>query len=264
MGDGQIALVDGQLLPADAATLPVTDEGVLRGDAVFEVIRVYGGVPFALREHLDRMSRSAANLRLELDAGQVEADLRTVLAARGGDGLLRAIVTRGGHRLVLTEPLRDAAAPVTLQTIAYSPPRVLDQVKSVSYAANMLATRLAREQDADDALLVTPHGRVLEGPTFSVFLRIGDGPFLTPPLTDQVLDSITRRIVLSLGLGAREGAITRDDLDEVSEGVAVSTTREVQPIGMIDRRPLPTVGGEWARAALAAFRTRVQAETGAS
>ena len=74
---------------------------------------------------------------------------------------------------------------------------MLDGVKSLSYAANMLATRLAREQGADEALLVTPHGRVLEGPTTSLFYVL-DGALYTPPLEDRILDSITRRALFAV------------------------------------------------------------------
>ena len=53
--------------------------------------------------------------------------------------------------------------------MTYAPTRVLDGVKSLSYAANMLCSRMARERGFDEALLVTPHGRVLEAPTSSLF-----------------------------------------------------------------------------------------------
>ena len=82
----------------------------------------------------------------------------------------------------------------------------------------MLATRLAQEQGADEALLVTPQDRVLEGPTFSVFCRIADGPWITPPLEDQVLDSITRRVLLAGDVGASEQILHRADLLDVTDG----------------------------------------------
>src|SRR3982750_3114680 len=97
-------------MPAAQARVPVTDEGLLRGDGVFEVVRLYGGVPYALDEHLRRMTDSAANLRLPVPAGlpapavRLDPDVRALLdAARPGDALLRLVVTRGGHRLVLLE-----------------------------------------------------------------------------------------------------------------------------------------------------------------
>ena len=61
----ELASLDGVVAPSGDTSVPVTDEGFLRGDGAFEVVRVYGGVPFLLDEHLDRMERSAANLRLE-------------------------------------------------------------------------------------------------------------------------------------------------------------------------------------------------------
>ena len=67
-------------LPAAEALIPATDEGLIRGDGVFEVIRVYDGRPFALEEHLARLERSAANLRLPLDLEAVRADAHRLLA----------------------------------------------------------------------------------------------------------------------------------------------------------------------------------------
>ena len=61
----ELACLDGAIAAAEETSIPVTDEGFLRGDGVFEVVRVYDGHPFALDEHLDRMTRSAANLRLD-------------------------------------------------------------------------------------------------------------------------------------------------------------------------------------------------------
>ena len=183
---------------AAAATIPANDEGLLRGDGIFEVIRVYDGKPFALEAHLQRLERSALNLRLALDLESVRAEA-TRLLAHAGSGpdheLLRIVVTRGGHRILLTEPLPAARERVRLGTVTYSPTRVLDGVKSLSYAANMLATRVAKERGFDEALLVTPHGHVLEAPTSSIFW-VKDGEVFTPPLSDHILASITRALVI--------------------------------------------------------------------
>src|SRR5579871_4868675 len=93
---------------AQEATVPATDEGFVRGDGAFEVVRVYDGQPFALEEHLARMERSAANLRLALDLEAVRSDAHRLLAHAGAGPAheqLRIIVTRGGRRLLMTEPL---------------------------------------------------------------------------------------------------------------------------------------------------------------
>src|SRR3954470_21927098 len=100
----ELACLDGALTPAEEATIPVVDEGFIRGDGVFEVIRVYDGKPYKLREHLDRLELSAANLRLGWDVprAELEAETERILGERGGsafDGALRVVLTRGGRRL---------------------------------------------------------------------------------------------------------------------------------------------------------------------
>ena len=238
-----LASLDGQIQPAAQATIPITDEGFLRGDGAFEVIRLYAGRPFALGEHLERMARTASNLRLSFDAAAFEADVSALLAqSHGGDGQLRLVATRGGRRLAIVEPLAKGPELLAMRTITYSPSRMLDDVKSLSYAANMLATRLAVEQGADEALLVTPHGRVLEGPRQSVVVSLDGATLVTPPLSDHVLDSITRRHLFGLDL-VSERPITLDELADAQEAFLASTTREVHPIREIDGRALPAAPG---------------------
>src|SRR3954470_15176203 len=145
-----LGILDGTVMPADAVRIPATDEGLLRGDGVFEVVRLYDGRPFALEDHLARMERSAANLRLPLALEAVRSDVAALLeAGRPRDGVLRVLVTRGGRRIGFIEPLPDLPATLALRTITYAPTRILDGVKSLSYGGNMLASRLAREQGAD-------------------------------------------------------------------------------------------------------------------
>src|SRR4029453_3005684 len=109
------------------------------------------------------------------------------------------------------------------------------------YGANMLASRLAREDGADEALLVTPHGRVLEGPTSSFFCSFDGRTLLTTPLDDHVLDSITRRRVLQV-CEVTERPIAADELAGVQEAFLASTVREVLPVHAIDGRAVPTGG----------------------
>jgi branched-chain amino acid aminotransferase len=260
-----LAVLDGQVLPADEATIPVTDTGLLRGDGVFEVIRVYGGLPFAMDDHLRRMANSAENLRLEIDLSAVRADTEALLAEAGPvDGAVRFFVTRGGRRVGLVEAVPAHDQPLRLTSVEYVPPRVLDGVKSLSYAGNMLAKRLAEEAGGDDALLVTPHGRVLEGTTSSLFASLDGTTLVTPPLSDRVLDSITRRRLLALLPGAREEVITREELRGAREAFLASTIREVQAIAHIDGDALPQAPGPLTQAAAEAFAAHVRDTLGAA
>jgi branched-chain amino acid aminotransferase len=256
-----LASLDGDIMPAAEATIPATDEGLLRGDGVFEVIRVYEGTPFAFAEHMQRIERSAGNLRLPIDLESVRSEAHRLLA-RAGPGpehqLLRIVLTRGGRRLMLTEPLPPQVERIRLRSVTYAPTRVLDGVKSLSYGANMLTRRLAQEQGYDDALLVTPHGRVLEGPTSSLFWVSG-GELLTPPLEDHILASITRAIVIEV-TGAVERVCTMADLERADEAFLASTVREVQPIAAIDElefAPAGPVSGQAAESVAAYVRGRL-------
>jgi branched-chain amino acid aminotransferase len=234
-GPTSLASLDGEIMPAPEAMIPVTDEGLIRGDGVFEVIRIYDGTPYAFDAHLTRMERSAANLRLPVDRESVRADAFRLLAEAGtgpDHQCLRIMITRGGRRILLTEPMVGVPDNARVMSITYSPTRILDGIKSLSYAANMLAGRLAREQGYDEALLVTPHGRVLEGPTCSLFYVKG-GELLTPPLDEHILASISRALIIEV-TGAQERACTLDELYEADEAFLASTAREVQTIGSID------------------------------
>jgi branched-chain amino acid aminotransferase len=239
MATAHLACLDGAVMPAANAAVPATDEGLLRGDGVFEVLRLYGGRPYALEEHLERLARSAENLRLPIDLDAVRGDVVRLLDAAAGEpdpGALRIVLTRGGRRLLLTEPLHAHLPAIRLASVTYAPVRLLDGIKSLSYAANMLATRLARERGADEALLVTPHGRVLEAPTSSIFW-VADAIVRTPPLSDRILASITRAVVIELA-EAQERSCTVEELLAADEAFLVSTTRELQPVASVDGRAI--------------------------
>ena len=257
----ELASLDGQVAPAAETMIPVTEEGFLRGDGVFEVLRVYNGVPFALDEHLTRLERSTTNLRLGWSArrDELEQDVARLLDARGGaafDGCLRIVLTRGGRRVLITEPLPNQPEHARLAFVTYAPTRILDGVKSLSYAGNMLATRCAKERGFDEALLVTPHGRVLEAPTSTLFWCTPDGVLATPPLDDHILASITRAYVIE-ATGAEERPCTEDDLRQASEAFLASTIREVQPVSAIEDIEFDAPG-ERTKEAASGLRARIQ------
>src|SRR5919109_579802 len=191
-----LASLDGAIGPAEEARIPVTDEGLTRGDGAFEVMRLYSGRPFALADHLARLDRTCTGLRLPYDGAALRGEIDALLEAAGSvDALLRVVLTRGERRILTIEPLPERPQVARVAAVTYSTTRVLDGLKTLSYAGNMLAGRLARERGFDEALLVTPHGRVLEGPTWS-FFWVADGELLTPPLSDRILASITRTYLI--------------------------------------------------------------------
>ena len=103
----------------------------------------------------------------------------------------------------------------------------------------MLAGRLAKEQGADEALFVTPHGRVLEGPTWTFFWVDATAQLLTPPLSDRILHSITREHAAASSRTPRSASRRSTTSPDAQEAFIASSVREVLPISAIDGRELP-------------------------
>jgi len=237
-----LAILNGKVLPTEEAMVPATDVGLLRGDGVFEVIRVYNGVPFALEEHFDRMEQSAKKLMIEFDRAAIERDTAELLAADPEhDGCMRLVSTGSGTRFAALEALPPIPPSVRLTTLTYHSTILLDGIKSLSYAANMLATRIAVDRGAGESLLVTESGTVLEGPRQSFVCSLDGKRLITPPLADRVLDSITRRTLIATGM-VDEQSIHVDQLPEVKEAFLASTLREVHPASAIDDLELEAPG----------------------
>jgi branched-chain amino acid aminotransferase len=249
MTTSELASVDGVISPTTEATIPLPDDGLYRGDGVFEVIRLYAGEPFALSEHLDRLERSAASIKLPVERGAIERELDALLAEFGsGEAQLRIVLTRGGRRILLTEELPERGSSSRVATVTYSPSVILTGVKSLSYGANMQATRIAQARGADEAVLVRPDAIVLEAPTSSIFWVSPEGGLRTPAISTGILESITRaQIVRSLHV--EEGEFGVDDLLGAPEAFLASTVREVQPIAAIDDRELEVPGPRTTEAA---------------
>jgi branched-chain amino acid aminotransferase len=161
----------------------------------------------------------------------------------------------------MIESLPHRLSVARVMTVPYAPNRVLDGLKTLSYAGNMLAGRLAKEQGYDEALFVTPHGRVLEGPTWTFFWVAG-GRLLTPPLDDRILNSITRERVMA-ETDAQEAVCTLDDVRGAEEAFIASSVREVMPIAAVDDIELPSAPGPVTQAAREALARRIERELGA-
>lgn len=233
-----------------AGVISVTDSSVLRGDGCFEVLRAYGGKPFALSAHLDRLSNSAKLMDIELPDLDLVSEWVLLSAIEGGDCAVRVLVTRGSAipgepsapKVIVFSHEWSAAPRSRLKSVLapWHPSGAgweLAGAKILSYAPNMSASRSAKAAGFDDALLLNQDAEVLEGPTFSIAWVI-DGSIETPGLEMGILDSITRRVVMDLAgeaqLDVYESRWPVSRLETASEVFSLSTISEVQPILQVD------------------------------
>ena len=260
MAEAILASIDGAIGPAEGAMIPATDDGLLRGDGAFEVIRLYEGRPYALGDHLDRIERSAGAIELPVDRAALEHEIGDLLGEFGArDGALRIVLTRGAKRLLFCETLPEWDETIAVATVTFAPSVILTGVKSISYAANMQSTRIAQGKGAEEAILVRPDGVVLEAPTSSIFWVSVEGGLLTPAIDTGILESITRHR-LCRELHVEEGDWSIDELRGCREAFLASTTREVQAISSIDGRDLPEAPGPRTIEARDAFARVLESE----
>ena len=240
------------LVDPDEAVIRADDEALLRGRAAFETLRVYGGRPFGLEAHLDRLASSAESiglppverLRIQVLAGLV------LPKAKRGDAALRLVWTAGpaegppaGLALLSEipdwiEPARErGASAVSLLGVRAAVPWLLPGVKSTSYAVNLAAEAAARRRGADEAVFVDGEGVVLEGTVTNVWWRVGQTLF-TPSLELGILAGVTRATLLELapecGYGVEEGSYPLARLLAAEEAFTSSSVREVMPLVEID------------------------------
>lgn len=237
-------------LPVDEPALHADDEGFLRGRAVFETLRVYGGTPFRLDAHLERLARSAASVGLPAPdlAALAQAGLAAIAAGGVPDAALRFFWTSGregggeptGLALVSTLPdgLEEIRARgIRLAVVGWAPGHRLAATKSTSYAENLAAQQEARDRGADDALLVDADGIVLEAPTANVWFREGRR-LLTPSLAQPILAGVTRAALWELAAAAgyepADGVFPLERLRTAEEVFLSSSVREVMPVVALD------------------------------
>ena len=239
-----LVLIDGE---EGDGRISVFDDGLLRGDGCFEAIRSYDGRPFALDRHLLRLSASAAALAIPVPRSEDLVHWVERVAAAGGDCIVRVLLTRGatlptheapGRCIVLSHPITVVSGELSLLPLpapwhAAGRAWELSGVKTISYAPNQAASRVAQAAGFDDALLLSDSEMVLEGPTFS-FAWVVEGVLETAALDTGILDSITRRLMLAdcrtLGIEVREGRFDIGRVREAGEALAISTAKQVASV----------------------------------
>lgn len=264
--------LDGRVCPAEDARISPFDHGFLVGDGVFETLRVYGGRPFAVRRHLERLERSAAGIRLTpparssleramaevLDANPALTEARLRITVTSGAGPLGSARGAGGPTVLLSmTPM--GTLPDHYAVVMAPWPRnergTLAGLKTVSYAENAIALAWAKERGADETIFGNTAGHLCEGTGTNVFLAVG-GRLVTPPLSAGCLAGVTRDLVVELCDVAEED-VPVTALADADEAFVTGTGAEVKPITTVDGRPLRSCPGPLTRAAADAFAALV-------
>lgn len=280
---GTLVLIDGVLRSAEEATVSVFDRGFLYGDSVFETVRTYGGRPFALDEHLDRLERSARRVLIPMPVPRAvlaEEIERGIRESENAESLVRVVITRGQAaslgldpsralrplRVIIVAPLQPLPPEKYehgIRVITHRTQRITDGTEAVgakiaNYLVSVLAMDAATRRGADEALLVDAEGRVLEGTTSNVFGVVG-AELVTPPEELGILAGITRAHVLEiargLGITTHVRPIHESELGRFDELFVSSSIREIVPVVSVDdQRVGPGKPGPVTQRLLAAFR----------
>ncbi|ONG58142.1 branched-chain amino acid--2-keto-4-methylthiobutyrate aminotransferase [Pseudoroseomonas deserti] len=257
------AYVKGRFVPFAEASIPVTDWGFTRSDAVYDVVHVFQGGFFRLDDHLDRFARAMERRRLAPpeDRAAIEAVLHRCVALSGlQDAYVAMVASRGkpkvagsrrpadceNHLIAYAIPWIDVIPKDVQERGAHlwlaSTPRVPDAsvdptVKNYQWSDLTSGLMEAHDEGYDTAVLCDAAGYVTEGPGFNIFM-VKDGRVLTPDRGS--LQGITRRSVLELceqlGIPAEVAPITRAEFEDADEIFAATTAGGVMPVSRLGKR----------------------------
>ncbi|WP_123619481.1 aminotransferase class IV [Halorubrum sp. CSM-61] len=278
--------VDGEIVPASAATVSVEDRGFAYGDAAFETLRAYGGEVFRWGDHAARLADTCETLGL--DHGLADADLKarideTLAANDLADAYVKCSITRGVQPGTLdprpevdptvvviakplprggvdSEPVYDGPAALqTTKTRKPSPRALPADAKTHNYLNGILARLELRVTGADEALMLDQEGNVAEGATSNLFFV--DGTALkTPSLDGPILPGVTRRAVIEIAeaeeIPVEEGTYAPDAVREADEVFLTNSTWEIRPVETVDGLDV-SGDGEGAEGPLTALLSRV-------
>ena len=257
--------LDGELVDKERAVVSVFDHGLLYGDGVFEGIRTYNSLIFKLKEHIDRLYKSADSIELKIPLTKTEmteAVVRTLKANSLKDAYIRLVVTRGPGDLGL-DPRKCAKATIFIiaDKIALYPkefyqkglaivtaatrrnlPQALDpRIKSLNYLNNILAKIEAIKAGTNEAIMLTHDNYVAECTGDNIF-AVRNGELLTPPVSVGALEGITRDAVIGLannmGMPFFEKMLKMEDLYTADEVFLTGTAAEIIPVITIDERKI--------------------------
>ncbi len=257
--------LNGEFVSRGEAKISVYDHGLLYGDGVFEGLRTYNGRIFKLREHIDRLYKSAKYICLNIPFTKeklIEATIKTARINGQKDCYIRIVVTRGEGDLGLApEKCKNATIFVIVGKIELYPEKFcrggieiitvptqrnnsqnLDpQVKSLNYLNNVLANIEAKNAGFKEAIMLNREGFVTECTADNVFI-IENDVLKTPSTHMGVLDGITRGVVMEIAkkisIEVKEGTISRYNLFNAQECFLTGTAAEIIPIVKVDGRTI--------------------------
>lgn len=251
---------NGKEMPLKDVTVSVLDRAFLFGDSVYEVIRLYGDRFFRLDDHMDRLEKSLASMKIELvDLNAVQGRLESLKSSCGlKDALAYIQVTRGVAKRVhhypgnttpnvliyidsFSDPFKaereNGAKAVTYGDIRWG----RNDIKATNLAANCMAASYARENGCFEVIFIDKEGFMTEGSHTSMF-GIKDGRLLTAPASSNVLPGITKRQVLEIAenikLPLEDVRIKKEDIYNLDELFLAGTSEEVIPIVKVDDKPI--------------------------
>ena len=257
----EIAYVNGEFLPLEHAVVHVEDRGYQFADAVYEFLRTYGGRPFAVAEHLQRLffSLDAIDLKHNFTAAHLDKIIHeAVRRAAFPEAMIYLQISRGQakrHRgipadyaptLVLT--VRPLASTAHLCQTGVKLITVPDQrwarcdIKTVGLLANVLAYQAAQQAGASDAIFCEADGTVNEATAGNIFIVTAAGQFVTPAKSRRLLAGVTRDKLLqaaaAAGIATGERRITKAELLTAAEVILTSSTAEAVPVIAVDGQPI--------------------------
>lgn len=256
----EIVFFDGQLMPADQATLPVLSRAVLYGEGLFETFRTYQQQPFGLPDHILRMQKSAKALGLTMPGSLYkieniipdllwknklnEAIIRISLLASTSPGGFTAKAQKS-HLLLIARPIPDAIKRDQDQGVsAVSRPAgsaPLAEHKMTSYMRSVTTARAVPPNQAREVLFLDDQGNLSEGATSNIFAIVRDA-LVTPSADGRILPGVTRKFILNLakdnGLPLKEHPITPKIL-KLADGLFISNSViELLPVVSLDQKPI--------------------------
>lgn len=246
--------LNGEFVPYEQARVSVEDRAMQFGDGIYEVVRYYGGVPFRMEQHLERLKSSAAGIELSLPPiEEIRAAMDELVRRLGaGDAAVYLQVTRGATArlqglpqgltptvIAIARPAKSERPVPELKAVTQSDDRwARCNLKTTMLLPAMLARQRAARMGAGDAIYLRD-GFVTEATSSNVFAVVR-GEVVTPPLSNYLLPGVTRAALLDLyrqnGIAAREALLSEAELRSADEIFLTSTNGELRPVVELDGR----------------------------